>query len=70
MITTSTFVPPAEPGAIPVREILPWAVFAGLLALLTLYFVGAEQGATSIVSGMYIHEFLHDGRHLLGLPCH
>ncbi|TAN20213.1 MAG: CbtB-domain containing protein, partial [Rhizobiaceae bacterium] len=20
--------------------------------------------------GMYIHEFVHDGRHLLGFPCH
>ncbi|MGH3185422.1 MAG: CbtB domain-containing protein [Streptosporangiaceae bacterium] len=19
---------------------------------------------------MYIHEFVHDGRHLLGFPCH
>jgi hypothetical protein len=35
-----------------------------------LYFVGAGQGATSIFSGMYIHELVHDGRHLLGFPCH
>ena len=34
------------------------------------HFVGAEQGATSLFSGMYVHEFLHDGRHLLGFPCH
>jgi hypothetical protein len=53
-----------------VREILPWAVFGGLLCLLAFYFVGAEQGATSIFPGMSIHEFLHDGRHLLGFPCH
>jgi hypothetical protein len=38
--------------------------------LLGLYFVGAEQGATSIIPGMYVHEFVHDGRHLLGFPCH
>jgi hypothetical protein len=57
-------------AAIPVREILPWAVFAGLLCLLALYFVGAEQGATALFPGMYIHEFVHDGRHLLGFPCH
>ncbi len=69
-MTTTTFAPAAVPGAIPVREILPWAVFVGLLALLAIYFVGAEEGATSIVSGMYIHEFFHDGRHLLGFPCH
>ena len=45
-------------------------IFGGLILLLALYFVGAEQGATSIVSGMYVHEFVHDGRHLLGFPCH
>jgi len=62
--------PASPPIAIPVRELLPWLVFGGLLMLLGLYFVGAEQGATSIFSGMYVHEFTHDGRHLLGFPCH
>ncbi|TCW77886.1 cobalt transporter [Burkholderia sp. SRS-46] len=62
--------PVAAPAPIPVRELLPWAVFGGLLLLLALYFVGAEEGATSLVPGMIIHEFVHDGRHLLGFPCH
>lgn len=57
-------------GPIAVRELLPWAVFVGLLLLLAIYFVGAEQGATAIFKGMYVHEFVHDGRHLLGFPCH
>lgn len=55
---------------IPLSELLPWAIFSGLLLLLALYFVGAEQGATSMFKGMYVHEFVHDGRHLLGFPCH
>ncbi|MFG1421127.1 CbtB domain-containing protein [Roseixanthobacter liquoris] len=55
---------------ISVSELLPWAVFGGLLMLLALYFVGAEQGATSLIPGMYVHEYLHDARHLLGFPCH
>jgi hypothetical protein len=55
---------------IPLRDLLPWIIFGGLLMLLALYFVGAEQGATSLVPGMAIHEFVHDGRHLLGFPCH
>ena len=62
--------PVAEPVPIPLRELLPWFVFGGLLMLLAIYFVGAEEGATSIVPGMYVHEFVHDGRHLLGFPCH
>ena len=68
-MTSAAFAPSKTPAPIPVREILPWAVFGGLL-LLALYFVSAEQGATSIFPGMYIHEFVHDGRHLLGFPCH
>ena len=70
MTTAAHFVPVSRPAAIPLREALPWVVFAGLLFLLALYFVGAEEGATSIVKGMYVHEFVHDGRHLLGFPCH
>jgi hypothetical protein len=61
--------PDAISAPIPWREILPWAIFAAL-ALLAIYFVGAEEGATSLIPGMYVHEFVHDGRHLLGFPCH
>jgi len=56
--------------AIPVRQFLPWAVFAGLLLLLVMYFVSTEQGALSMFGGVNVHEFVHDGRHLLGFPCH
>lgn len=55
---------------IPIGELLPWAVFGGLLCLVAIYFVSAEEGATALFSGGYVHEFLHDGRHLLGFPCH
>lgn len=63
-------IPVTIPIRIPLRQVLPWAVFVGFLAILALYFVGAEQGATSLVSGHYVHEFVHDARHLLGFPCH
>jgi Probable cobalt transporter subunit (CbtB) len=61
---------PVSLPVIPLRELFPWALFAGLLMLLLIYFVGAEQGATSLLRGTMIHEFVHDGRHLLGFPCH
>jgi hypothetical protein len=67
--TASSPVLTPTPVPIPLGEILPWVAFGALL-LLALYFVGAEEGATSIVPGMYVHEFVHDGRHLLGFPCH
>ena len=59
-----------RPISIPLREIFPWAIFAGLMLMIGIYFVGSEQGATSMFSGLMIHEFVHDGRHLLGFPCH
>lgn len=55
---------------LPVSAVLPWAVFFGVLMLILLYFVGTEQGALSVISGETVHEFVHDGRHLLGFPCH
>jgi hypothetical protein len=74
-MTNTAFAPAAfeatdAPIAIPVRELLPWVIFAGIILLLMIYFVGAEEGATSIIPGMYVHEFVHDGRHLLSFPCH
>ena len=56
--------------AFPLRRILPYLIFAGLLLLVAMYFVSAEEGATSLIAGNAIHEWTHDGRHLLGFPCH
>ena len=56
--------------AIPIAKIVPWAIFGFFIMALAYYFVGAEQGATSIFNGMGVHEFVHDARHLLGFPCH
>jgi len=63
-------LPLPQPAPIPLKTAAPWIIFGGLLMLLLIYFVGAEEGATSLVKGMYVHEFVHDGRHLLGFPCH
>ncbi len=55
---------------IPIADIMPWAVFAAVVALILLYFVSTEQGAFALFEGKYVHEYVHDGRHLLGFPCH
>ncbi len=68
-MSASTLAPDRVLPSIPLAEILPWAMFGAVLAL-ALYFVGIEQGATALFSGTYIHEFVHDGRHLLSFPCH
>lgn len=53
------------PVAVPVvslGELWPWALFVAVL-LVQIYFVAALPDHT-------LHELLHDGRHLLGFPCH
>ena len=49
---------------------LLWTALAVVAALLLMaYLVAFDQGAVS-QSGTYLHELMHDGRHLLGVPCH
>ncbi|MEA2402542.1 MAG: hypothetical protein QOK00_2945 [Thermoleophilaceae bacterium] len=57
------------PPAISARELAPWALFGAALMLL-IYFVGVDEGAASVIPGSNLHEWVHDGRHLLGFPCH
>ena len=54
---------------IPVGKLAPWALFSFLLAAIAVFFVSADGGALS-VGGLAVHEWVHDGRHLLGFPCH
>jgi Probable cobalt transporter subunit (CbtB) len=57
------------PPAVSLREIWPWMLF-GVALLALIYFVGVDEGAASVVPGRWLHEWVHDGRHLLGFPCH
>ena len=60
----------ARPGVIEVPRWL-WPVLAAAVALLWL--VTMEGGFVSEVVGgtpAFLHELFHDGRHLLGVPCH
>ncbi len=68
--STAAPVPAIEVPSIPLAELAPWALFFGLLATLVLFFISTDQGAVSLLSGTALHEFVHDGRHLLGYPCH
>ncbi len=54
-------------------KIPTWAWLVLALALAMLYAVTLDNGFVSsqvTSSGMYLHELFHDGRHLLGVPCH
>ena len=59
----------AYPPAVSLHDAWPWAIFAAAL-LAALYFVGLDEGAASLIPGRAVHEWVHDGRHLLGFPCH
>jgi len=60
--------PEATVTPFPLRELLP-ALLLGLLFVLTIYLVQYDQGVLS-QTGSFLHELMHDGRHLLGVPCH
>jgi cobalt transporter subunit CbtB len=70
VLTTATVPEAADPPSIELRELWPWAVFAGALLLVLVYLVGVEQSAASVIPGKLLHEYVHDGRHLLAFPCH
>jgi hypothetical protein len=53
---------------IPLGDLRLAFLLAGLL-LLAIYLVQFDQGAISQTGG-FLHELMHDGRHLLGAPCH
>ena len=68
---------PAPTTAVPTPVVMPlpkailWLGGTVLFALALYYFIGIDQGATSVFGdNMYIHEFVHDARHFLGFPCH
>jgi hypothetical protein len=48
-----------------------WLLGATFFGMLAVYFIGLDQGMTSVFgNNLMIHEFIHDGRHFLGFPCH
>jgi cobalt transporter subunit CbtB len=50
---------------------LPWLIGSLIVGLLLFYFIGFDEGATSLFGNtMVVHEFVHDARHFLGFPCH
>jgi hypothetical protein len=68
-IPATTAVP--TPVVLPLPKAMLWLGGTVLLAMALYYFIGIDQGATSVFGdNMYIHEFVHDARHFLGFPCH
>ncbi|MGH3718072.1 MAG: CbtB domain-containing protein [Pseudonocardiaceae bacterium] len=71
MTSISASTARATPVVLPVSRAVLWLVGTAIIALVLYYFIGVDQGATSVFGNdMHIHEFVHDARHFLGFPCH
>ena len=58
-------------SAVPGRIQVPaWAWALALLAFFVLYLAAQDNGAVLAQLGDTAHEFFHDARHSLGMPCH
>ena len=61
----------APPRALELAGSWGWMVAMMVVGLLAYYFIGVDQGATSVFgNNVLIHELVHDSRHYLGFPCH
>jgi hypothetical protein len=58
----------APPGTTPI-VLPPWSWLVVAAALLCSYLVLQENGLL-LEQWRTLHEFFHDGRHALGVPCH
>lgn len=67
MSKAPALTPLASPAVSP--RLIATAVAVVAVMLLLTYLVAFDQGAVS-QGGMFLHELMHDGRHLLGVPCH
>ncbi len=59
-----------EQVALPIPR---WALPTLMLATVLFWLVTMEGGMVSNAlgqTGSFLHELFHDGRHLLGVPCH
>ena len=53
----------------PIR--IPWVVWlVAAAALFALYLLTMENGAVLAQGAHTVHEFVHDARHFVGMPCH
>lgn len=54
-------------GGIPVPW---WAMVLAVVGVGMVYLALQENGAVLASQAQMLHEFFHDGRHALGVPCH
>lgn len=64
-------VPTYAPASAAARVHVPaWAWALSVVALFLLYLMTQDNGAVLAQTADVAHEFFHDARHSLGVPCH
>lgn len=61
---------PALSATAPRIHVPAWAWVLATFALAALYVVLQDNGVLLAQAADTVHEFTHDGRHALGVPCH
>jgi hypothetical protein len=55
----------------PVAIAVPvWAWVLVVYGLVVLFVVLQDNGLAFVLSAEHLHDFFHDARHSLGVPCH
>lgn len=68
---SSTALPTSTPIVISLPRVAIQLTMIAFLALVAYYFIGVDEGLVSVFGNIArVHEFVHDGRHFLGFPCH
>lgn len=64
-------------SGVPLGDFPAWSWLSAALLLAALFMIMSSSGDLPIPlagdlagAANYLHEFAHDGRHLLGVPCH
>jgi hypothetical protein len=70
-MSSTTPAASATPVVLAPAKAAAWLITTAFAALFVYFLIGIDQGATHLFGqNMYLHEFVHDGRHFLGFPCH
>jgi putative cobalt transporter subunit CbtB len=68
---SSNALPTSTPIVISLPRVAIQLTMIAFFALVAYYFIGVDEGMTSVFGDtLRVHEFVHDGRHFLGFPCH
>lgn len=61
---------PAPESPVAGVEVPAWSWIVVAFSAAVIYLVSLENGAVLGSAAEWLHEFAHDGRHFISVPCH